>query len=150
MNKTINNGLYNVMFGNHPEAYLGTQLLASHAEGRQFPIARLRDIIFEQHPEGRLMRVHTRLGGGNRPDYADAIATLMRHPWYLRDNDCDHDYTYADFYFRPPDKVADAVVHAANNVGLPVEQLWKEPLDMQARFDAAIESIGKQDGAKTR
>lgn len=146
INKTINNGLYNVMFGNFPEAQLGLVLLAA-ASGRRedFQVARLRDCILEHHDDGRLIRVHTRLGGGNRADYVNDIAELTGHQWYVRDADCEHDHTYADFYFRPPDYVCDEIESAGIEVGMKKDQIWKSPLDMGARFDAAIESLRTKD-----
>jgi len=44
--------------------------------------------------------LHTRMGGGNRDDYADSIAELQAHPGFLRDYDDSFDCTYANFVYR--------------------------------------------------
>ena len=48
------------------------------------------------------IRIHCRTGGGNREGYPNEI--LTKHPLYIQDEDDDFDCTYADYYFKLPEK----------------------------------------------
>lgn len=90
-------GLYNAVFGVSDQMQPTMMLLL---ERQDFQPGRLRDAWFERDGETIVARVHTRNGGGNRPDHEAEIQSMRDHPWYLRDEDDSFDSTYADFYFR--------------------------------------------------
>lgn len=109
-------------------------------------VARFRDAWVEKSPDGLVIAVYTRQGGGNRecycegdegkhvPEscYAACNEALQAHPLYLRDADDAFDSTYATFYFRVPDDFREMLGSAA-----------VDPVDMSARWKAAIDRIGK-------
>lgn len=135
-------GMYNMVFGQNPAApaLLGILITRHDFDPGE---CRIRDAWVERHGDAIVIRVHTRIGGGNRPDYAEAIAVLQAHPWYRDDADMDFDNTYADFYFtvdpawewftedEDGGKVLEALVTAA-----------VEPVDMAERWQEAIAAIG--------
>jgi len=96
-------GLYNLIF---PGAFeRGELLLPLLGVTRYADVGRFRDIWLEEDGTGRIwLHLYTRNGGGNRADYAEAIAFLRGHVAYERDEDDSYDSTYASFWFRIPDK----------------------------------------------
>jgi len=88
--------MYNMVMGENP---LGKPLVALLVARQELLVGRYRDAWMESSGELLLIRVHTRMGGGNRDDYEDSIENMRAHPWYLTDEDDDFDYTYADFWF---------------------------------------------------
>lgn len=112
-------------------------------------VARYRDAWVEKSPDGPVIAVYTRQGGGNRecccdpggmtgqhvPSacYAACNEALAAHPLYLRDADDDFDATYATFYFRVPEECREALAEAA-----------VDPVNMSERWQAAIDAIGKE------
>jgi hypothetical protein len=137
--------LYNMVFGHQPAAPPLIGLILSKdptvPTRASDMIPRLRDAWVEKDGDQILIRVMTRLGGGNRPDYATAIETIRNHPWYVRDEDQEFDSTYADFYFRPdlsdvdPELATALVEHAVEHV------------DMTERWNEAFETLrqGRED-----
>ena len=75
---------------------------------------RARDMWVERVPDPQVeggqrlqIALYTRVGGGNRRDYGDAIAELQGLPGYLGDRDDGFDATYATFRFAWPRERAD-------------------------------------------
>jgi hypothetical protein len=138
------------MFGEHAEGEILVKILEVSATG-PFRVGRYRDAWVEAQGDVPTIRVHTRNGGGNREcwndacdDMADvhvedclcwAIASLQAHPWYVRDEDDDFDSTYADFYFVPKGEMGADVLPA-------LVRIAGAPVDMGARWQAAIDAIG--------
>lgn len=104
-------------------------------------VFRLRDAWVEKDPDaGLVVHVYTRVGGGNREDYADIILALQHLPEYLRDADDSFDSTYASFWFKVPEggssaALADITAALADIAVDPVDtgQRWK---DMLAQLEA--------------
>jgi hypothetical protein len=63
---------------------------------------RFRDCYLSDDEEH--IEIFTRVGGGNREDYAEEIEKLHSMPTYVSDEDDDFDYTYATFTFGVPDE----------------------------------------------
>jgi len=87
--------LFNMVFGENPSSEKLLEVL-NLTKG---DFGRYRDVFVE---DGFIV-VHTRCGGGNREDYEDVFEDASEHPWYVRDEDCDFDSTYANIYFKVPD-----------------------------------------------
>jgi hypothetical protein len=71
-------------------------MLGKHAD--EYP--RFRDCFAT---DGNI-HVFTRVGGGNRENYQEAIDKLRAFPDYITDYDDDFDCTYATFEFKVPEK----------------------------------------------
>lgn len=140
----VNNGLYNVLFGNHPEVPVAYKILHGTYKGEDWEIGRLRDMIFEQHDQEFYIRVHTRLGGDNRIGNEDVIRKMQGHHLYVKDMDCQHDNTYADFYYTVPSHIVGQILSVIDG---PTEKVFKPPLDMGARFSEAMKAM-EDDGAE--
>lgn len=121
-------GLYNMVF---PGAFARADVLLPLLGIAEDKIARFRDVWVEREEDGRLyFRVYTRLGGGNRPDYVDAIERLRAHPTYVRDADDLFDTTYASFWFNVQNDLVDHLGSVAC-----------EPIDVDARWRATLEAL---------
>lgn len=98
--------LYNMLNGVSLATFLVLPMLGKHAD--EYP--RFRDCFIkdEEHPEyDGMIHVYTRVGGGNREDYAAEIAALRAMPEYVTDFDDSFDRTYASFVFRVPAEFAE-------------------------------------------
>jgi hypothetical protein len=131
-------GLYNAIFGENPLGWVLVYLLQAI---QPMEVGRYRDAWVERQVDQDLLliRVHTRNGGGNREDQAEAIESMQAHPWYVSDADDDFDYTYADFYFKPDvanldPTILDTLATAAI-----------EPVDVGAKWQAAIDAISTKE-----
>lgn len=62
--------------------------------------ARLRDVYLSK--DRTAVVIFTRIGGGNRQYYSDAIEKLRKYKGYIRDYDDEIDSTYASFEYRIP------------------------------------------------
>ena len=110
--------LYNALFG---ENELADVLLAALGLERD-DVPRYRDCYID----GDHIVVHTRTGGGNREEYAEANAALAHHPGHLFDVDDDFDGTYADFHFRfPPEYEADLKAIVAKDDQIKPSEKWQ-------------------------
>jgi hypothetical protein len=120
-------GLYDVVLGDGQQGKRGRVLLGVLGNP---PAARFRDAWVEtgEDPAVPVIAIYTRIGGGNRQDYAAEIEQLRAHPAYLRDADDEFDSTYATWYFKAP-----PVVRAA------LARIAVEPVDMSQRWREAIE-----------
>jgi hypothetical protein len=94
---------------------------------------RFRDAWLEKHGDEIWVRIHTRNGGNNRPDYQSQIDRMRQHPWFVKDEDMEFDNTYADFYFRIP---ALLLEDDSDLLSLAVE-----PVDMVARWFKAVDDL---------
>lgn len=110
-------GLYNALFSTDNMA---DELLAMLGTSRG-EVPRFRDCYLTE--EGIV--IHTRTGGDNREAYEDEAAyleyfgvdgdepigpfnsDLYRLPGFIRDEDCDFDCTYANFYYAVPEAFAE-------------------------------------------
>lgn len=138
-------GLYNAVFGTSPQAPLVLALLSA----KPGDFGRFRDAWFEKTADGVLRcAVHTRNGGGNRDDQAEAWDRIQAHPQYIADCDDEYDCTYATAYFSVP-----AEIPAALASDLPDElkdrdalvakilTVASEPVNMADRWTAALDAI---------
>jgi len=108
--------MYNVIFGMNPDADKLLSLLGKTS----VDFGRFRNIYLE---DGYIV-VHTRCGGGNREDYEDVFDEMAEHPWYSHDADQDFDNTYADIYFKVPEKDLVMVALQGINPGINPEEQW--------------------------
>jgi len=60
--------------------------------------------------DGTVVIIRTRLGGGNRLEYEDAIRYLRSSDKYLYDHDESGDQTYARFIFEKPEDIEEGYV----------------------------------------
>ena len=93
-------GLYNVLFGWNPACVMLAPMLTDENPQQFFP--RFRDCYLSEDEDH--IEIYTRVGGGNRDDYADEIEKLCSMPTYVSDEDDDFDYTYATFTFGVPEE----------------------------------------------
>lgn len=92
----LENGLYNVLFGENEHA---DQLLDILDLDRSM-FGRYRDCF--PNDIGTKIIVLTRCGGGNRSEYEIVFDTMRKHPQYLGDYDDPTDETYCYFEFQVP------------------------------------------------
>jgi len=124
--------LYNLV---HGRSEIGPALVDVLQEVYPIEVGRYRDAWAEADGDTLLIRIHTRNGGGNREDYEPEIESMRAHPWFVRDADDDFDYTYADFYFKPPmDEIDPDLARVLVSWAQP-------PVDVGARWMAAIDAI---------
>ena len=86
-----------MLFGMNPDTDKILQLLNKSRDD----FGRFRNVYMS---DGYII-VHTRCGGGNRESYEYVFEEMSQHPWYSHDEDDDFDSTYADIYFKVPQKV---------------------------------------------
>ena len=91
--------MYHMMLGINPIA--GPVLYTLGLESRDF--GRFRDAWLTDKDGELKMVIHTRCGGGNRPDYEEMFGQMREHPLYSKDYDCDFDPTYANIEFHIPE-----------------------------------------------
>lgn len=94
--------LYNLMFGKNA----WSDVILAVLDLRETDIERFRDSSVDF--DNRQIVIMTRTGGGNREEYANE--KLTSHPCYLYDEDDDFDCTYAYYYFKLPDDLADDII----------------------------------------
>lgn len=119
-----------------------------HVLGNPDP-GRLRDAWVEKGDDGEpTIAIYTRNGGGNRECYCDDYASqpdfvagtctgcvgdkFEALDGCFRAEDDDFDSTYRTYYFRVPAEYRDMLAEVAT-----------DPVDMSARWLAAIDAIGK-------
>lgn len=108
--------LYNMLHGKNPNTTTLLDILG-YTEG---DFGRFRSVYVEN---GHIV-VHTRCGGGNREDYEEVFEMSSEHAWYVKDEDCDFDCTYADIYFKIPDGEVSSFVALLSKGDNPADQ-WK-------------------------
>ena len=90
--------LYGRLFGENEEA----PAILGFAGLTRGMFMRYRDCFL--NPEGTVVTVITRIGGGNRKEYRQAHIDIKRHPNYICDYDDAFDNTYCYFEFKVNDK----------------------------------------------
>lgn len=109
--------LFNQLFGTNEMApILLTALGKSMGD-----FGRFRDAFI--NPEGTVITVFTRCGGGNRADYTEVFDEMRNHPNYLRDYDDDFDSTYASIEFEVPEAAKEALQKLAAEKGTSVKPM---------------------------
>ena len=100
-------GLYNELFGWSPACVLLAPMLTDMNPQTFFP--RFRDCYLSDDKEH--IEIYTRVGGGNREEYAAEIEEIRSMPTYEHDEDDDFDCTYATFTFSVPEEWRDDFEH---------------------------------------
>lgn len=120
--------LYNALFGKNEDKDV---LLGMIGLTESF-FERFRDIHLIK--QGTVIRVFTRLGGGNREDYEDTWEDITDHELYITDYDDDFDCTYAYIEFNIPEKFKETA-----------KKMFKgEPMSFEEKFNESLEDIGKE------
>ena len=142
--------LYNALFGVNPASDMLMQVLnLTHSD-----VGRFRDCFLNSNiiAGEYVITVHTRNGGGNRPDYEDVTKKLRAHPNYLYDFDDEFDSTFASYVFKCPEDFLGEAKKVIRDIGdaiLPAEK-WKklfEKLDDKNNDDPEIQNamnVGKK------
>ena len=108
--------MYNMMFGVNKFA----PLLVRMVELDYKNIPRFRDAYIgnrdvDGDPISKVIVIHTRTGGGNREAYHEMNETL-KNEHYIFDRDDDFDSTYANWFYKIPEKWKD-FIEAISSVG---------------------------------
>ena len=96
--------LYNLLCGKN----VNTDMILAILGYREHDIGRFRDCSLDL--DEKTISIYTRMGGGNREDYADEIKMLREHQDFEYDEDDDFDSTYATFYFKINEKLEEDVL----------------------------------------
>lgn len=124
----VNNGLYNMLFGEDKNASKFLEMLDLERDMFQ----RYRDCYL--NGDGTRIIVLTRIGGINRLSYDDVFNIMRIHPNFLSDYDDHKDETYCYFEFRVPEKYLKEAQSMATGV---------EPLSVGEKFDREIAEMSK-------
>ena len=120
--------LYNILFGENEEAHV---LLGMIGVNKEY-FDRYRDI--ELIENGTKIRVFTRLGGGNRPDYKETWDKIRNHNLYIKDYDDDFDCTYAYIEYKIPEQFKETA-----------KKMFKgEPVSFSDKFNKELEEMNKE------
>ena len=119
----VNNGLYNMLFGEDKNA--GRFLEMLNLERDMFQ--RYRDCYL--NGDGTRIIVLTRIGGNYRPNYDAVFDNIHNHPYFLSDYDEPKDETYCYFEFKVPEKYLKETQSMATGF---------EPLTVGEKFDKEI------------
>lgn len=116
--------LYNRLFGENEEAHV----LLGFVGLNKGIFMRYRDCFL--NPEGTVVTVISRIGGGNRKDYRQTFTDLKKNENYVCDYDDAFDSTYCYFEFKVPDKYLDtAKKMAPEEVRLSVGEMFKKEVE---------------------
>lgn len=136
--------LYNILFSENEEA---TALLGMIGVTRE-DFQRYRDVNL--NPEGNVITVLTRIGGGNRRDYKDVFKIMKKNPNYIKNYDDGFDKTYAYFEFKVPEKYKQACkMMAPKERQLTLKEMFDKEIEeskipgseASKRMDKIVESI---------
>lgn len=117
--------LYNELFGINKNAHILLGMIGLNMEY----FCRFRDIDIIK--DGTVIRVFTRLGGGNREYYKETWEKIKLNPLYLKDYDDDYDETYAYIEYDIPkfyEKTAKAMYKG-------------EPISFKERFEKELKDM---------
>lgn len=143
--------LYNSLFGTNEE----TPVLLGMLGVNQEYFSRFRDIDLIN--DGTIIRVFTRLGGGNREYYNETWQKIRNHSLYLKDYDDDFDCTYAYIEFSIPDRFKktakkmfkgepvsfeDRFKKEADEMNVPGTEAYKRAENIAAKIIKAIDDGG--------
>ena len=120
--------LYNALFGENKEAPVLLGMLGVNKEY----FRRYRDIDLIE--SATKIRVFTRLGGGNRPDYKDTWNKIRKHDLYIKDYDDDFDCTYAFIEYKIPDEFKETAK----------KMFEGEPVSFSDKFKKELEEMDKE------
>lgn len=124
----VNNGLYNMLFGEDKNAGRFLEMLDLERDMFQ----RYRDCYL--NGDGTRIIVLTRIGGSNRPSYDEVFDNIHTHPCFLSDYDDPKDETYCYFEFKVPEKYLRETQQMANGI---------EPLTVGEKFDKEIAEMNE-------
>jgi hypothetical protein len=101
---------------------------------------RFRDCMLVKDEESGELQIFvlTRTGGGNRECYESDNEDMQDHPCYISDRDAEFDCTYAEWFFRVPEKHKKTVEEVA---AIAVEE--KTPGEKFDDLVRRIEDSGK-------
>lgn len=120
--------LYNALFGENSESNV---LLGMIGVNKEY-FNRYRDI--ELIKNGTIIRVFTRLGGGNREGYQETWDKIRKHELYIKDYDDDFDCTYAYVEYNIPEKFQETA-----------KKMFKgEPISFGDKFNKELEEMDKK------
>lgn len=119
--------LYNRLFGMNEETPV---LLGMIGVNKEY-FDRFRDVDLIKN--GTIIRIFTRIGGGNRESYKRTWEKIRKHNLYLRDYDDEFDETYAYIEYKIPDTFKETATNMFKN----------EPLTFKERFEKELKDIGK-------
>lgn len=130
-------GFYNMIFPGGFER--GAILLGPLMGARSFQqFGRYRDCWIEHDGDGGVvLHVYTRVGGGNRKDYAAEIEWMRSRPNFITDADDTFDSTYASFWFRIDVSDQDFGPQLMDKL----REIAVEPVDTAIKWQKAIEAI---------
>ncbi|MBW1812147.1 MAG: hypothetical protein JRJ39_00365 [Deltaproteobacteria bacterium] len=118
--------MYNMMFGVNQFAPLLVGMIGlDHKNVPRFRDAYIGERDIDGDPLAKVIVIHTRTGGGNREAYQELNETL-KNEHYIFDRDDDFDSTYADWFYRVPEKWKD-FIEAISSVGdhRPPKEKWQ-------------------------
>lgn len=119
--------LYNMLFGTNEDA---SALLGMIEVNKEY-FDRFRDVELTQ--AGEVIRVFTRLGGGNRDYYKKTWKKIQNHKLYIKDYDDDFDGTYAYIEFKVPEKFLETT-----------KKMFKgDPESFENKFKKELEDMDK-------
>ena len=130
--------LYNMLFGTNENA----PVLLGMIEVNKEYFARFRDI--ELTKAGEVIRVFTRIGGGNRESHKETWQKIRNHKLYIKDYDDSFDETYAYIEFRVPERFIETTKKMFKGEPESFENRFKKELsDMDKPGTKAIENAEK-------
>lgn len=112
--------LYGIVLGENKNSELLLEILGF----KKSDIPRYRDCYLERIEDQVYICIHTRTGGGNRPDYLSENESLRNSPFFFCDKDDEYDSTFCNFYYTVRD------LNSIKNieVPLPARERWKKAL----------------------
>lgn len=126
--------LYNMLFGINEEMPVLLGMIGVNTEYFE----RFRDVDLING--ANTIRVMTRLGGGNRPDYKSTWEKIRKHELYVKDYDDDFDETYAYIEYKIPEKYQETA-----------KKMFKgEPMSFKERFEKELEDMNKPETEASR
>lgn len=119
---------------------------------------RYRDHWLEKDGDALMLAVYTRMGGGNREEYAEQIAELHGLPLWVSDEDDTYDNTYSTIRFRMErgEFLKRAKERDFIQEGMTAESAWAEmervaepiPRNMAVIWEAMISTLPGNFGEK--
>lgn len=130
---------YYLMHGVNPLA--GPLLVSLNLYPSSDHIERFRDAALynkDREESDYLIRVITRTGGANRPDYQECINTLRKHEYFLKEEDDAYDPSYMYFYFKLPPSMLTLVHTAREAYPEIVRRCFVDNLSLKEKMEAVV------------
>ena len=127
--------LYNMLHGFHPAAAMLLEALEFDTLEKRAAIPRFRDIYLFQDE----IRLLTRTGGGNRPDYEEENTALRSRSDFIKDWDDGFDSTFAWWAYKWPEDWNEQLQHVLEQIKEHRPDLL--PKDLEELTNAAVERI---------